>query len=195
MKVLAVAGTAVAVLVLVATGCGGSDEPAADASVPFDRAFIDAMVPHHEAAIEMATNAQAAGLAEPVLVDIAKAIVTTQQAEIDTMTKWRAEWFGSAEIDPDGGAALGMSEEMMGMQDAMDFEKAADVDDAFASAMIAHHKGAVTMAKMASKRAEREEIRTLAANIIATQEMELEQMKPFASSSGSMDGMDGMGDG
>ena len=190
MKVVAVAATVAAGLALVAAGCGGSDEPMVDSSVPFDRAFIDAMVPHHEAAIEMATRAQAAGLSEPVLVDIAKAIVATQQAEIDAMKQWRADWFGSPEIDPDGAAALGMSEEMMGMQHAaIDFETTVDVDAAFATAMIDHHAGAIAMAELADERAEHEEIRDLAGDIVAVQEAEIDQMQPFASAD-SMEGMD-----
>ena len=74
-----------------ATGCGGEDAdenatPAAtSSSVPFDRAFIDAMVPHHESAIEMAETAKAAGLSQPELVTVADDIIDSQQAEIDQM--------------------------------------------------------------------------------------------------------------
>jgi uncharacterized protein (DUF305 family) len=54
-----------AALVLVPLGCGGDDggaespeaqPPAASAEVPFDQAFIDAMVPHHREAIEMPSS-------------------------------------------------------------------------------------------------------------------------------------------
>jgi uncharacterized protein (DUF305 family) len=48
-----------AAVAVMAVGCGGDEEgdeaattPAASASVPFDQAFIDAMVPHHREAIE-----------------------------------------------------------------------------------------------------------------------------------------------
>jgi uncharacterized protein (DUF305 family) len=192
MKLLAV--VVAATLVLLAVGCGGSDEPTVDGSVPFDVAFIDAMVPHHEQAIEMAKAAKAAGLSEPVLVDIADAIVETQQHEIDEMLEWRTEWFGVAGVDPDNVDALGMSTDEMGMQHgAMDFETAADVDAAFATAMIDHHDGAVAMARLAQDRAEHAEIRTLAADIVAAQKTEIEQMMPFASS--GADSMEGMGHG
>ena len=189
MKLLAIAASIAAALALLSAGCGGSDEPTESSSAPFDRSFIDAMVPHHESAIEMAKAAKRAGLSEPVLVDIADAITATQQAEIDKMTEWRAEWFGVAAIDPDGGDGLGMSSEEMGMQHGeMDFETASDVDAAFASAMIDHHDGAVAMARLAIERAEHQEILTLAGEIITAQKTEIEQMMPFASS-GSMDGM------
>lgn len=72
---------------LVVAGCGGDDDSegagadqptVASGEVPFDRAFIDAMVPHHEAAIEMAKEAKKAGLSEPELIKIADDIIATQ---------------------------------------------------------------------------------------------------------------------
>lgn len=179
----------VAALLAVAAvaGCGGDDapaEPAAPQSVPFDRAFIDAMVPHHEEAIEMAADAKAAGLSEPVLVDVADAILETQQAEIDRMRQWREEWFGSSAIDPDGAGALGMTDEEMGMSGGMDFSADPDVDGAFASMMIAHHEGAIAMAELALERAEHEEITTLAREIIAAQQDEVDILEPFAQAGG-----------
>ena len=190
MRTRAIAAAVVAAVALVAAGCGGSDGPAATADVPFDRAFIDAMVPHHQQAIEMAREAKAAGLSEPALVKVADAIIATQQGEIDELTGWRGEWFGSSEIDPAGAEALGMPMEEMGMSSAMDFSKEADVDAAFASAMIEHHNGAIAMATLAKERAQREEIRALAGDIIAAQEAEVAVMRPFAAGH-SMAGMDG----
>ena len=188
MRILAAATWIAAAFVLV--GCAGSDEPAADTEVPFDQSFIDAMVPHHESAIEMAKAAKAAGLSEPVLVDIADAIVETQRDEIDKMLEWRMEWFGVGAVAPGGADALGMSTEEMGMQHGgMDFETAQDVDAAFAAAMIDHHDGAVAMARLAIERAEHEKILALADDVITTQKTEIEQMMPFASSGDSMDGM------
>lgn len=59
---------ALSVIAFGLAGCGGgSSSPSsggsgrASASVPLDRAFIDAMVPHHRSAIEMARAAQEAG--------------------------------------------------------------------------------------------------------------------------------------
>jgi uncharacterized protein (DUF305 family) len=170
---------------LLIAGCGGDDAVeetrAGSADVPFDRAFIDAMVPHHEGAIEMADAAKQAGLSEPELVEIADAIIATQQDEIDQMREWRREWFGSADIDPAGADALAMSAEEMGMHhDASALHDAEDVDAMFASMMIDHHLGAVAMARLAEQRSEREEIRRLAREIIDAQEREIEVMRRHA---------------
>lgn len=59
----------------------------------FDRAFIDMMIPHHESAIEMARELHQT-TERPELQQLAEEIMTTQQAEIDQMRAWRAEWYG-----------------------------------------------------------------------------------------------------
>lgn len=61
---------------------------------PFDLAFIDAMVRHHQSAIMMAQVALARA-EHPELKELAQAIVDAQQREIDEMTGWRAAWVGT----------------------------------------------------------------------------------------------------
>ena len=177
-------------LVLVATlvsSCGGDDSGdaaatrTASSAVPFDQSFIDAMVPHHQSAIEMAEAAKQAGLTQEDLVQIADDIVSSQQREIDQMLDWREQWFGSRNVDPAAASALGMSDAEMGMEhDAAEIANADDVDAAFAEAMIPHHEGAVAMAKMAEEQGEHEEIKTLAGEIVAAQEREIEILQEHA---------------
>ena len=169
--------------VLALAGCGGDDSANSTASgAGFDRAFIDAMVPHHESAIEMAQAAKEAGLSAPELVKVADDILATQQDEIDQMKQWRAEWFGSSTIDPSGAAALGMSESEMGMEhDAEAMMNSTDADTDFAQLMITHHQGAVAMAELAKKRAEHDELKELADGIIDAQQREIGVMRPHAS--------------
>lgn len=170
-------------LLLAACG-GGSDSgsSAAPKGAEFDRAFIDAMVLHHESAIDMARGAKEAGLSQPDLVKVADDILASQQTEIDQMKGWRAEWFGSADIDPGGASALGMSESSMGMQHDPDAMKnSTDIDMDFAQMMITHHQGAIEMAKLAADRAEHDEIKDLAEAIISAQEREIDVMRPHAS--------------
>jgi uncharacterized protein (DUF305 family) len=183
LKIAATLFGAAALLGLAA--CGGDE--AAD-TVPrgeeFDRAFIDAMVPHHESAIEMARAAKEAGLSQPELVEVADAILATQQGEIDQMKEWRGEWFGSSTIDPDGGEGLGLSRTEMGMDMEHDvgmLRDSTDIDNDFAQMMIPHHQGAITMAELAKERAEHEELKELADAIIEAQEREIDVMRPHAS--------------
>ena len=184
------AGIAIGTLVLLLSGCGGgdssSDADATPSGAAFDKAFIDAMVPHHESAIAMATAAKEAGLSQPDLVKVADDILATQQIEINQMKDWRGEWFGSSTIDPKGAAALGLSESRMGMQHDVDaLENSTNIDTDFAQMMITHHQGAITMAKLAADNAEHDELKDLAEQIISAQEREIDVMSPHAS--GTMD--------
>lgn len=67
---------------------------------PFDRAFIDEMLPHHQGAIRMARAELARGT-NPELRRIATAVVAAQKTEIERMNAWRKAWYGAA--SPKGG--------------------------------------------------------------------------------------------
>lgn len=54
-----------------------------------------------------------------------------------------------------------------------------DFDKAFISNMIAHHEGAVEMAKLSDKNAKHDEIKILSKNIISAQEKEINEMKQW----------------
>ena len=180
----ALAAVAVGTALLLAACGGGSDSGSSSAATgaDFDRAFIDAMVPHHESAIVMAQEAMDSGLSQPDLLKVADDILVTQQAEIDQMKDWRAEWFGSSDIDPDGATALGMSESDMGMQHgAGAMKQSTDINTDFAQMMIDHHEGAIEMATLAADRAEHDEIKDLADAIISAQEREIDVLRPHAS--------------
>jgi uncharacterized protein (DUF305 family) len=62
---------------------------------PFDKAFIDAMVPHHKGAIAMAKDELAKG-SQPALRKMAQGIITAQTKEIAHMRAWRKAWYGLA---------------------------------------------------------------------------------------------------
>jgi len=69
-------------------------------SKPFDRAFSDMMIPHHQGAIRMARVELAKGK-DPQLRQIAQAIIADQTAEIEKMNAWRKAWYGA--VSPAGG--------------------------------------------------------------------------------------------
>lgn len=189
MSQLAVLLAAVA---FVAAGCGGGDEGAepaggnetvASGQVPFDQAFIDAMVPHHREAIEMAKAANSRGLTQSDLQKIADDIVASQQREIDQMLDWREQWFGSRQLGPVLPEVLGVSEGELGMEhgSADEVADAVDVDQKFAEMMIPHHDGAIAMAEAAKERAQHEEVKELAEAIIEAQKREIGIMEEHAS--------------
>jgi uncharacterized protein (DUF305 family) len=57
-----------------------------------DERFIDAMIPHHQSAIEMATVAREAS-SLPEIKQLAEDIVSAQQREIEQMKQWREQWY------------------------------------------------------------------------------------------------------
>lgn len=59
-----------------------------------------------------------------------------------------------------------------------------DYDKAFIEMMIAHHEGAVDMAKLSSSRANHEEIKQLSQGIVSAQEKEISEMKQWQKSWG-----------
>jgi uncharacterized protein (DUF305 family) len=59
---------------------------------PFDRAFIDAMIPHHQSAIEMARVALE-NSDNPRIKELAENIVSAQQREIEQLKQWREDWY------------------------------------------------------------------------------------------------------
>jgi uncharacterized protein (DUF305 family) len=61
-------------------------------SESFDRAFIDAMIPHHQSAIEMAKVAYEKS-ENPRIKKLAENIVSAQQAEIKQIKRWREQWY------------------------------------------------------------------------------------------------------
>jgi uncharacterized protein (DUF305 family) len=59
---------------------------------PFDEAFIDAMIPHHQSAIQMAQVASKQSKI-PEIKELAGTIVSAQKREIEQMKQWRKEWY------------------------------------------------------------------------------------------------------
>ena len=71
----------------------GDMEVSTDASTPFDQRFMQAMIGHHEGAIEMARQAQQqAEHAETK--ELAGNIITAQEQEIGQMRQWLQDWYG-----------------------------------------------------------------------------------------------------
>ena len=59
---------------------------------PFAEAFIEAMIPHHQSAIDMATVANQES-ENPRIKELAENIVSAQKGEIEQMKRWREQWY------------------------------------------------------------------------------------------------------
>ncbi|MBL9085468.1 MAG: DUF305 domain-containing protein [Planctomycetales bacterium] len=59
----------------------------------FDKRFLDMMIPHHEGAI-IAAKQVLAESDRPELKEAAQKMIEAQQAEVEQLKRWRAEWYG-----------------------------------------------------------------------------------------------------
>lgn len=58
----------------------------------FDKEFIEQMIPHHQMGVMMARMVLSRS-DRPEIEDLARAIITTQTAEIEQMRDWYQVWF------------------------------------------------------------------------------------------------------
>jgi uncharacterized protein (DUF305 family) len=153
----------------------------APADAPFDLQFVDTMTVHHQEAIEMARAAlERAEHSE--IKQLSDNIITAQQAEIAKMKQMRDDWYP--------GRPLAENMEMSGMKmtmQGMDMDKlrsltGAEFDLEFCRQMIVHHTGALMMANEAIEKAEKNETKSLAADIIKSQSAEIQKMQQWQKS-------------
>lgn len=141
-----------------------------------DERFIDAMVPHHQGAVEMAQVALENAEHQDIR-SLAEDIVFAQEAEIEQLKHIKQREFGSSEVP------MEMSlEQMRGMGMTMDPQELANqnpFDKAFIDAMIPHHESAIAMASVALEESEIPEIREIARDIVRAQQREIRQMRQW----------------
>lgn len=78
-----------------------------DGAQPFDKAFIEDMVPHHQMAVMMTTMAEPR-ISQPELKALVAAMRVSQSAEIDQMRGWYEAWYGAPVPDSHGMMGQGM---------------------------------------------------------------------------------------
>ncbi|AVH62405.1 DUF305 domain-containing protein [Nostoc sp. 'Peltigera membranacea cyanobiont' N6] len=161
----------------------GMDLGPADAN--FDLRFIDAMIPHHQGAVEMAKEAQVKSK-RPEIKKLGDNIIKSQNQEITQMKQWRQAWYPKAGDKPMAynsqmGHTMEMSsDQMKGMMMSQDLGAAdAEFDLRFINAMIPHHEGAVKMGQDALSKSKRPEIKKLAQEIVKAQEIEIKEMQQW----------------
>jgi hypothetical protein len=72
---------------------GTHDAAPLDGARPFDKAFIEQMIPHHEMAVRGSTMALRM-VTQPELRELLQSIITSQSAEIAQMRDWYQQWYG-----------------------------------------------------------------------------------------------------
>jgi uncharacterized protein (DUF305 family) len=148
--------------------------PGADAAPP-DVQFLDTMIPHHQAAVDMAQLVKARS-AHPELIEMAAHLFQAQRREIEQMRAWRQRWY---QTQP---SALnmnlpGMKESMEGMDmEKLKQARGKDFDLLFLETMLPHHQGAVRMSEWVQEKTARRELKELAERMIRQQQREIDQM-------------------
>lgn len=168
--------------VAVFTGCGEEEAPPPTGAAAAEQGFLQAMVPHHQSAVEMAKVAQVEGESSFVR-RLADEIVRSQTAEVGQMKRIHQRLFGSP-LEPNMGGhmALGLSAEEAGMNHmggAMMIRGKRPFDRAFVDQMVPHHQGAIRMAEAVLGRTRDPALRRLAEDVIAAQRREIREMNSF----------------
>lgn len=143
-----------------------------------DIMFAQAMIPHHQQAIDMAKMALKNG-ASPEVSKLAKEIIAVQGKEISQIKYWLTATKSSMTMGHD----MGMGG-MLSNSDllALNKLKGSKFDIAFLKAMIAHHEGALEMVDMLD-RTKNSEAKKIAIDIRTGQSAEIALMKKLLAKS------------
>lgn len=147
-----------------------------------DVMFLQMAVPHHRQGLELVRLAKDRAVREDVKT-LAAAIETTQQSEVDSMTKWLADW-GEPETapDPQVHAAHGGDHSTKPEFIAEVATKTgADFERDFLNLMIAHQHNAVEIAKLEREGGLNPQSKELAERIFQSRTAQIAQMLGFLS--------------
>ncbi|BDX32344.1 hypothetical protein TUM20985_28910 [Mycobacterium antarcticum] len=144
-----------------------------------DVAFLEQMIPHHAQAIEMSDVLVATPGADPQVVAQARSIRIRQASEIAMMRGWLTTWgVGAAAVQPHRMAQCGMvsSADLAALNGAED----AAADRLYLELMIAHHAGAIAMARMEADAGASPFATDFARGIMSSQQREIDVMRSMA---------------
>jgi uncharacterized protein (DUF305 family) len=148
-----------------------------------DVMFAQMMIPHHQQAVEMSDDVLGKSGVDGRVTSLAQKIKAAQQPEIAQLTSWLGTRGKPA---PSSSAAMtGMGEDGMMSSDDMAKLKSADGSTAsklFLSQMIAHHEGAVAMAKTEASSGSDAKAVAMAKSIVDSQTAEITEMKGLLAS-------------
>jgi uncharacterized protein (DUF305 family) len=147
-----------------------------------DLDFVKGMVPHHQGAIDMAKVVLQFGK-DAEIKKLAEAVRKAQEGEIAFMNDWLAKTDQAAlPVLPEATKANQAAMATMMKNMAVPLTGNADVD--FAEGMIAHHQGAIDMAKVALQFAKDPALLKLATEIVGAQDGEIAFMTDWLKRNG-----------
>ena len=158
-----------------ATG-GAVSAPTGAETTAEDLAFIEAMIAHHEQAVELAELAPGR-TADAELADLASRMRAAQTAEADSMRSW-LDRRRSRDLPADD---HGHAEAMRGEISPSTIDRAAGLegaafDELFIAAMMSHHRGAVEMAESRLAEAGDPAVSRWARAIATSQSLEIDRL-------------------
>ena len=135
--------------------------------------FVRQMIPHHQAAVEMA-NIQLQYGKDEWLKKLNRWIIFAQEQEIGLMKNWLNRRDNGAVTK---GAADYYGDAMEKMHHGMMIDYTGDADLDYVHGMIAHHQGAVDMASILMQRGTDPDLKPLASGIFSSQTQEIGWME------------------
>ncbi len=148
--------------------------------------YLEGMIPHHEAALDMAKEYLRLSNNEELKL-LAESIYKTQKDEIQLMERLKDEIDDSGVKDTKKEQDfLTKYGELLSQHKTMNHtaSTAQNVEQAFIDGMIPHHQMAVDMSRAILDSTDNDEVRRLAENIITTQEDEIKHMQEIRKAAG-----------
>lgn len=157
------------------SGTPSSSAPAAAADHnAADVTFAQTMIPHHTQAVEMSDMMLKKQNIPTKVTALATRIKAAQGPEIETMTGWLKSWNEPTQMTTGHSMTGMMGDEDMKKLDAAQGTEAARL---FLNQMIAHHEGAIMMAKTEDTAGKSADPVNLSKAIVKAQEAEIQEMR------------------
>lgn len=146
-----------------ALGAGGAmEEGAADRLS--DLRFLNGLIRHHEQAVDLARQAAAAST-RPEIQGLAAGIVSGMPAKIDELYAWKKSWYRDSRRVTGARLPLGSADEQFDLR--------------YLNALINHHREAIMMAEGIRRISARNEVLTLAAEVIRIDSADIAQFEAW----------------
>jgi uncharacterized protein (DUF305 family) len=157
----------------------GSAPAAAAEHNAADVMFAQMMIPHHTQAVTMSEIILAKADIPAEVTALATQIKAAQGPEIETMTDWLTGWNEPTQVPEGHTMATGSMEGMMSEEDMgkLDAARGTEAARLFLTQMIAHHEGAIMMAKTETTNGKNTDAVNLSKAIVADQEAEIQKMQ------------------